>query len=32
MQIFSYIVVLFTDHKSKPLEIEDKITSTLVIN
>ena len=29
---FSYIEVWFTDRKSKPLEIEDKINITLVIN
>ena len=29
---FSYIEVWFTDHNSKPLEIEDKINSTLVID
>ena len=29
---FSYIEVLFTDQNSKPLEIEDKIKITLVIN
>ena len=29
---FSYIEVWFTDQKSKPLEIEDKINITLVIN
>ena len=29
---FSYIEVWFTDQISKPLEIEDKINSTLVIN
>ena len=29
---FSYIKVWFTDHNSKPLEIEDKINITLVIN
>ena len=29
---FSYIEVWFTDQKSKPLEIEDKINMTLVIN
>ena len=28
---FSYIEVGFTDHNSKPLEIEDKINITLVI-
>ena len=29
---FSYIEVRFTDQNSKPLEIEDKINITLVIN
>ena len=29
---FSYIEVWFTDQNSKPLEIEDKIKITLVIN
>ena len=29
---FSYIEVQFTDQNSKPLEIEDKINITLVIN
>ena len=29
---FSYIEVSFTDQNSKPLEIEDKINITLVIN
>ena len=29
---FSYIEVLFTYHNSKPLEIEDQINITLVIN
>ena len=29
---FSYIEVWFTDQNSKPLEIEDKIISTLVIS
>ena len=29
---FSYIKVWFTDQNSKPLEIEDKIKITLVIN
>ena len=29
---FSYIAVWFTDQNSKPLEIEDKINITLVIN
>ena len=29
---FSYIEVRFTDQDSKPLEIEDKINITLVIN
>ena len=29
---FPYIEVWFTDRKSKPLEIEDKINITLVIN
>ena len=29
---FSYIQVWFTDQNSKPLEIEDKINITLVIN
>ena len=29
---FSYIEVWFTDRNSKPLEIEDKINITLVIN
>ena len=29
---FSYIVVWFTSQNSKPLEIEDKINITLVIN
>ena len=29
---FSYIEVWFTDQNSKPLEIEDKINITLVIN
>ena len=29
---FSYIEILFTDQNSKPLEIEDKINITLVIN
>ena len=29
---FSYIEVLFTDQNSKPLDIEDKINITLVIN
>ena len=29
---FSYIKVCFTDQNSKPLEIEDKINITLVIN
>ena len=29
---FSYIEVWFTDQNSKPLEIEDKINTTLVIN
>ena len=29
---FSYIKVWFTDQNSKPLEIEDKINITLVIN
>ena len=29
---FSYIEVLFTDQSSKPLETEDKINITLVIN
>ena len=29
---FSYIEVWFTDHNSKPLEIEDKINITLTIN
>ena len=29
---FSYIAVWFTDQNSKPLEIEDKINTTLVIN
>ena len=29
---FSYIEVWFTDQNSKPLEIEDKISITLVIN
>ena len=28
---FSYIEVWFTDQNSKPLEIEDKISITLVI-
>ena len=29
---FSYMGVWFTDQNSKPLEIEDKINITLVIN
>ena len=29
---FPYIEVWFTDQNSKPLEIEDKINFTLVIN
>ena len=29
---FSYIEIWFTDQNSKPLEIEDKINITLVIN
>ena len=29
---FSYIEVWFSDQNSKPLEIEDKINITLVIN
>ena len=29
---FSYIEVWFTDQNSKPLEVEDKIIITLVIN
>ena len=29
---FSYIEVWFTDQNSNPLEIEDKINTTLVIN
>ena len=29
---FSYIEVWFTDQHSKPLEIEDKVNITLVIN
>ena len=29
---FSYISIWFTDQNSKPLEIEDKINITLVIN
>ena len=29
---FSYIKMWFTDQNSKPLEIEDKINITLVIN
>ena len=29
---FSYIEVSFTDQNSKPIEIEDKINITLVIN
>ena len=29
---FSYLEVWFTDHNSKPAEIEDKISITLVIN
>ena len=29
---FLYIKVWFTDQNSKPLEIEDKINMTLVIN
>ena len=29
---FSYIKVRFTDHSSKPLEIEGKVNITLVIN
>ena len=29
---FSYIEVWFTDQNSKPLEIEDKINTTLIIN
>ena len=29
---FSYVEVWFTDQNSKPLEIEDKINITLVIN
>ena len=29
---FSYIEVWFTDQNSKPLDIEDQISSTLVIN
>ena len=29
---FSYIEVSFTDQSSKPIEIEDKINITLVIN
>ena len=29
---FSYIEVWFTDQNSKPLEIEDRINITLVIN
>ena len=29
---FSYTEVLFTDQNSKPLEIEDEISITLVIN
>ena len=29
---FLYIEVWFTDQNSKPLEIEDKINMTLVIN
>ena len=29
---FSYMQVWFTDQNSKPLEIEDKINITLVIN
>ena len=29
---FSYVEVLFTDRNSKPLEIEDKINMTLIIN
>ena len=29
---FSYIQLWFTDQNSKPLEIEDKINITLVIN
>ena len=29
---FSYIEVWFTDQNSKPLEIEDKIKTTVVIN
>ena len=30
--VFSYIEVWFSDQNSKPLEIEDKINITLVIN
>ena len=30
--LFSYIEVWFTDQSSKPLEIEDKISITLVTN
>ena len=30
--VFSYIKVWFTDQNSKPLEIDDKINITLVIN
>ena len=29
---FSYIEVWFTDQNSNPLEIEDKINTTLIIN
>ena len=29
---FSYIEVLFMGQNSKPLELEDKITITLIIN
>ena len=29
---FSYIEVNFTDQNSKPLKIEDKINSTLIVN
>ena len=32
LKTFSYIEVCFTDQNSKPLEIEDKINTTLVIN
>ena len=32
VSVFSYIEVWFTDRNSKPLELEDKIKITLVIN